>query len=116
MNYKILAINPGSTSTKIALYENEKEIFTTTLEHPNEEIEKYDNTQDQFEMRKDVVFSYLEGKNFDIKELSAVVGRGGMLPSVKSGAYVVNKLMLDTLKNRPVMEHASNLGAPIHTK
>lgn len=110
---KILAINPGSTSTKIALYEDEKEVFTTTLEHPIEEIEKYDNTQDQFEMRKDVVLSFLKGKNFDIKELSAVVGRGGMLPSVKSGAYIVNKLMLDTLKNKPVMEHASNLGAPI---
>lgn len=110
---KILAINPGSTSTKIALYEDENEIFTTTLEHPIEEIEKYDNTQDQFEMRKDVVLSFLKGKNFDVKELSAVVGRGGMLPFVKSGAYIVNKLMLDTLKNRPVMEHASNLGAPI---
>jgi len=113
MNYNILAINPGSTSTKIALYKDENEIFTATLEHPIEEIEKYDNTQDQFEMRKDAVLSFLKGKNFDIKELSAVVGRGGMLQSVKSGAYVVNELMLDILKNRPIMEHASNLGAPI---
>ncbi len=113
MSYYILAINPGSTSTKIALYEDEKEVFTKTLEHPVEELEKYDNTQDQYEMRKDAVLSFLKEKNFDIKNLSAVVGRGGMLPPVKSGAYLVNELMLDTLKNRPVMEHASNLGAPI---
>lgn len=113
MTYNILAINPGSTSTKIAIYQDEKEIITHTLEHPIEEIEKFENTQDQFEMRKDVVLSFLKGEGFDIKKLSAVVGRGGMLPPVKSGAYVVNELMLKTLEERPVMDHASNLGAPI---
>lgn len=113
MTYKILAINPGSTSTKISLYEDEKEIFTKTLEHPVEEIEKFDKVIDQFEMRKDVVLSFLKEKNFDIKELSAVVGRGGMLPPVRSGAYEVNELMLKTLREKPYMEHASNLGAPI---
>ncbi len=113
MAYKILAINPGSTSTKIAIYEDEKELFTTTLNHPVEEIEKYDHIQDQFEMRRDVVLGFLEEKGFDIKDLSAVVGRGGMLPPVKSGAYEVNELMLETLRERPYMEHASNLAAPI---
>jgi len=113
MSYYILAINPGSTSTKIALYEDEKEVFTKTLEHSVEELAKYDNIQDQYEMRKDAVLSFLKEKNFDIKSLSAVVGRGGMLPPVKAGAYLVNELMLDTLKFRPAIEHASNLGAPI---
>jgi len=113
VSYKILAINPGSTSTKIAIYEDERELFTATLDHPVEEIEKYDNIQDQFEMRKDVVLSFLKEKGFNINELSAVVGRGGMLPPVKSGAYEVNELMLKTLKEKPYMEHASNLGAPI---
>lgn len=113
MTHKILAINPGSTSTKIALFEDEKEIFTETLDHPIEEIEKYDKVQDQFEMRKDIVISFLEEKGYDINELSAVVGRGGMLPPVKSGAYEVNEIMLETLEKRPAMEHASNLGAPI---
>ena len=113
MSYKILAINPGSTSTKIAVYENEKEIFTKTLDHPIEVIKKFENVQQQLQMRKDLVMSFLEGKDFDISELSAVVGRGGMLPPVKSGAYIVNQRMLDTLENRPAMEHASNLGAPI---
>lgn len=75
MTYKILAINPGSTSTKIAIYEDERELFTTSLEHSPEEIEKYDSIQDQFEMRRDAVLNFLEEKGFDIRELAAVVGR-----------------------------------------
>lgn len=113
MSFKILAINPGSTSTKIALYEDEKEIFVTTLNHPAQEVEKYSKVQGQFEMRKNVVLSCLKENGFKVKELAAVVGRGGMLPPVKSGAYQVNDQMVDRLKNNPIMEHASNLGALI---
>lgn len=113
MNYKVLAINPGSTSTKIALYEDEKEIFCKTLEHPVEQIEKYENVADQFDMRKEVVLSFLKQNGYEVKELAAVVGRGGMVPKVKSGAYKVNETMVDRLKNNPVVEHASNLGALI---
>jgi butyrate kinase len=113
MSYKILAINPGSTSTKIALYENEKEIFCKTLDHPAEEVEKYNKVADQFDMRKEIVLSFLKENGYEVTELSAVVGRGGMVPSVKSGAYKVNELMADRLKNKPVVEHASNLGALI---
>lgn len=111
--YKILAINPGSTSTKIALYENEQEILVKTLDHPAEEMDKFEKVVDQFQMRKDVVLLFLKDNGFDINKLDAVVGRGGMLPPVKSGAYKVNELMVDRLKNRPVVEHASNLGALI---
>lgn len=113
MGFKILVINPGSTSTKIALYEDDKEVFCKTLNHPVEEIEKFEKVQDQFEMRKEVVLSFLKENNYDVRELAAVVGRGGMLPPVKSGAYRVNEAMVDRLKNRPVFEHASNLGALI---
>ena len=113
MSYKILAINPGSTSTKISVYEDENEVFTKKLDHPLEIIEKYDNVEDQLHMRKDLVMAFLKEKNFDIKELSAVVARGGMLPPVKSGAYIINEAMINRLENRPVMEHASNLAAPI---
>lgn len=113
MNYKILAINPGSTSTKIALYENDKEIFCKTLDHPVEEVEKYSKVADQFDMRKEIVLSFLKENGYEVTELSAVVGRGGMVPSVKSGAYKVNEIMADRLKNNPVIEHASNLGALI---
>lgn len=113
MSYKILAINPGSTSTKIALYENEKEVFCKTLDHPAEEIEKYSKVADQFDMRKEIVLSFLKENGYEVSELSAVVGRGGMVPSVKSGAYKVNETMAARLKNKPVIEHASNLGALI---
>lgn len=111
--YKILAINPGSTSTKIALYEDEKEVMVKTLDHPAEEIEKFEKVVDQFQMRKDVVLTFLKDNGFEVNKLDAVVGRGGMLPPVKSGAYRVNDLMVDRLKNRPLVEHASNLGALI---
>jgi len=113
MLYKIFVINTGSTSTKIALYENEREIFTKSLSHPDELINKFDDVQDQLHMRLQFVRSYLDEKGFDIKELSCVVARGGMLLPVKSGAYIINDIMLDRVENRPVMEHASNLAAPI---
>jgi len=113
MSYKIFVVNTGSTSTKIALYEDDKEIFVKSLSHPDELISKYDDVQDQLHMRLEFVRSYLEEKKFDVKDLSCVVARGGMLLPVKSGAYAVNELMLDRVENRPVMEHASNLAAPI---
>lgn len=113
MSYKIFVVNTGSTSTKIALYEDEKEIFTKNLSHPDELISKFDDVQDQLNMRLEFVRSYLKEKEFNVKELSCVVARGGMLVPVKSGAYEVNELMLDRVENRPVMEHASNLAAPI---
>lgn len=113
MGFKILAVNPGSTSTKIALYEDEKELFVKTLEHTSEETEKYEKIVDQFDMRKNAVLSFLEERGYNAEMLDAVVGRGGMLPPVKSGAYIVNALMVDRLRNRPVIEHASNLGAII---
>lgn len=109
----ILAINPGSTSTKVALYADEKEVFVHTLDHPVEEIQKFERVQDQFDFRKNVILDLLKENGVDLKDLSAVVGRGGLLPPVESGAYKVNETMVDRLKNRPVVEHASNLGALI---
>lgn len=111
--YKILAINPGSTSTKIAIYEDTKEICKKTIEHSNDEIEKYKNITEQYGMRYKAIMEFFNQINFDVKELSAVVSRGGLLPPVKSGAYKVNEAMIDRLKNRPLLEHASNLGAII---
>ncbi|WP_461205080.1 butyrate kinase [Clostridium sp. DL1XJH146] len=113
MTNKILAINPGSTSTKLALYEDEKELFCETLDHSVEELRKFDRVQDQFNMRKEAVLTLLSEKGFKVEELAAAVGRGGMLPPVKSGAYIVNDAMVDRLTNNPVAEHASNLGALI---
>ncbi|MDO4711840.1 MAG: butyrate kinase [Peptostreptococcaceae bacterium] len=113
MYMKILAINPGSTSTKIALYEDKELLFKEGLEHSTEELSKYPSIASQYEMRKDAIISVLNKAGYTIDQLSAVVGRGGILPPVRSGAYVVNEVMAEVLLDRPVLEHASNLGGLI---
>lgn len=113
MDYGILAINPGSTSTKIAFYKNQDMIWTQSIEHTQEQLAGFANIFDQFELRRDLVLSVMEEQGTKLSELSAVVGRGGLLPPVKSGAYLVNDVMIDTLRYRPVNEHASNLGAKL---
>lgn len=113
MSYKLLIINPGSTSTKIGVYEDEKELFEETLRHTNEEIKRYDTIFDQFEFRKELILNILKENNFDIKTLSAVVGRGGMLKPVEGGTYAVNDSMVEDLKIGVQGPHASNLGGII---
>jgi len=113
MSYRVLAINPGSTSTKIAVYEDSKEIFKKNVEHSKQDIEQFAKIADQQEMRYEQIMKVLAEEKCDVKTLSAVVGRGGLLPPLQSGAYLVNEAMLDTLKFRPVNQHASNLGAMI---
>lgn len=111
--YRILAINPGSTSTKIAIYDNEKEVFETTLRHPNEEIEKYDKITDQYDFRKNVILNVLSENEINLTKLSAVVGRGGLLKPIKGGTYAVNDKMIEDLRVGILGEHASNLGGMI---
>lgn len=111
MSYRILAINPGSTSTKIALYEDEIKIFEKSISHTAKELEVFDDVLDQFEFRKNLIMSVLKEENIDVSNLTAIVGRGGMLPNMKAGGYVVNKAMLDTFHEGLASPHASNLGA-----
>ena len=113
MSYKLLIINPGSTSTKIGVYEDEKELFEETLRHTNEEIKKYDTIYDQFGFRRDLILKVLKEKNFDMKTLSVVVGRGGLLKPMEGGTYKVNDAMIEDLKIGVQGSHASNLGGII---
>ena len=113
MKYRILAINPGSTSTKFAVYENEKQILSKVINHSVEELSKFNAIMDQFEMRKSEIIKVLNANKNDLKSINAVVGRCGGLPPVKSGAYIINDEMIDRLVNRPTLDHASNLGAMI---
>lgn len=110
MAYKLLIINPGSTSTKIGFYEGEKEILEETLRHSAEEILKYDTIFDQLDFRKEVILKVLKEKGIDINELDAVVGRGGMLKPIEGGTYEVNEAMVEDLKIGVQGPHASNLG------
>ncbi|MBP2652812.1 MAG: butyrate kinase [Firmicutes bacterium] len=111
--YKILAINPGSTSTKIAVFENEKELFRQNIEHSSAELAKYKSIAEQFDFRKDAVLAFLAANNVSVKDLSAVVARGGSLPPIKGGAYRINEELVDRLKYRPISEHASNVASLI---
>jgi len=112
-SYKILAINPGSTSTKIAVYENEKLIFKETISHSNSDLEKFDKITDQFKYRKDIILDTIKKHNFDLNELDAIVGRGGNFKPVEGGTYKVNKEMINDLIIGVMGHHASNLGAII---
>lgn len=110
MSNKLLIINPGSTSTKIGVYEDTKELFEETLRHSSEEIGKYETIFDQIDFRKEIIVNILKEKNFDLNTLDAIVGRGGMLRPMESGTYKVNDTMLEDLKVGVQGQHASNLG------
>ncbi len=112
--FLVLTINPGSTSTKIALFRDEERVFEEVLRHRPEDLAVFRHTVDQYRFRRDAVLKSLEEHGVDVKELDAVVGRGGLLPPLESGTYRVNEAMLEYLRN-PNRErtHASDLGAMI---
>jgi len=109
-NY-ILAINPGSTSTKIAVFKEENELFTQNIYHNDQEIAKFKRIWDQYSFRKKEIISFVREGKFDLELLTAVVGRGGLFRPILSGTYVINKTMLDDARSAVQGEHASNLGA-----
>lgn len=105
----ILAINPGSTSMKLALYRGTQRLAEKQVSYTPEELAPYERISDQLELRIRTVRDFLADRE-EGKGLSAVVGRGGVIVPVESGAYRVNELMVDRLLNRPLGQHASNLG------
>ena len=110
MSIKSLIINPGSTSTKIGVFEDETLLFEETLRHSTEEISQYASIVDQKDFRKKIITDLLAEKNFDVKELGVVVGRGGMLKPIPGGTYAVTDELLHDLKIGKQGQHASNLG------
>lgn len=109
MAKRVLAINPGSTSTKIAVYEDGNIIFKTSLQHSRESLEKFHELFDQYEWRKKLILDSLAKAGIDLRTLSAVIGRGGIIGPVESGVYEVNdELRHDLIHAR--VQHASNLG------
>ncbi|WP_459130190.1 butyrate kinase [Guggenheimella bovis] len=108
--YRILAINPGSTSTKIAIFDDEKEVYTKTLRHSDEELKVYPDVLSQAPFRKQIIMDALNESEINIQKLSAIVGRGGVFKPIEGGTYEVNEALLDSA-HHPQAEHASNLGA-----
>ena len=111
--YKILSINPGSTSTKFAVYEDETLICLHTIRHSSDDLKPFKTLFDQYEFRKNLMLEYLKNDGIDLSDLAAVVGRGGMVRPLESGVYAVNDRMIADLKIAHTAEHASNLGAII---
>jgi len=109
----VLTINPGSTSTKVALFENEENVKQNNLSHSPEEIGRFERIADQYEYRKAIILDWLESENVNTEELKAVVGRGGPLKSMPSGTYKVTPAMVEDLKIGIQAQHASNLGGII---
>ena len=110
MAIKRLIINPGSTSTKIGVFEDETLLFEETLRHSTEEIAQYASIVDQKDFRKQIILDLLAKKNFDINSLQVIVGRGGMLKPIPGGTYAVSDELLEDLKIGKQGQHASNLG------
>ncbi len=111
MSKLILAINPGSTSTKIGIYEGVNEVTRQNISHSAEELNSYSSITDQYEFRLEKIKKMLMTQNLNLKDFSAIVGRGGLLKPVPSGTYLVNKVMLQDLRDARYGSHASNLGA-----
>ncbi|MFO7810594.1 MAG: butyrate kinase, partial [Candidatus Delongbacteria bacterium] len=106
---RILAINPGSTSTKVAVYDGEKLLFLKNIKHSVEELAPFTKTIDQYDFRKDVILDELKAAEIELSSIQIVVGRGGLIKPVPSGVFMVNDQMKADIKNSN-KEHASNLG------
>ncbi|MCU0643538.1 MAG: butyrate kinase [bacterium] len=113
MVYRILVINPGSTSTKVAFFENETPRFEEKINHPIEQLKQFPNLWDQFELRKNDILEFLARYQISLQVLSAVVGRGGLLKPIPGGTYGVNDAMIIDARKGIQGEHASNLGCAL---
>lgn len=110
---KLLAINPGSTSTKIAVYDDLTPVFVQNLKHSADEISKYSSIIEQYDFRKNIIVDFLKSNGVELNTLDAIVGRGGLLKPIPGGVYKVNDAMIADLKTSERGEHASNLGGII---
>ena len=111
MPKRLLVINPGSTSTKVSVFEDKKQVLDETLRHTADELSGFTSTCSQKDFRKKLIEQMLIENNFQLKEFDAIIGRGGMVRPLQSGTYKVTDKLLDDLTNARYGEHASNLGA-----
>jgi butyrate kinase len=110
---RILAINPGSTSTKIAVFQGDKSVFLKNIKHSAEELAEFNQITEQFEFRKNIIMKEMVDAEIQIDLIEAVVGRGGLVKPIESGIYEVNDRLKEDLRVGILGEHASNLGGLI---
>lgn len=115
-NYSILAINPGSTSTKIAVYHNETCEFEEVIRHNPTELAGFDRIHDQYNYRSEIIEKALAAHNVNLRTFDAIVGRGGPIKPIESGTYLVNDKMCHDLRHGYRAEHVSLLGGLIARK
>ena len=113
MSNLIIAINPGSTSTKIAVYEDANPILEENIKHSTEDLAPFEKITDQFSFRKKAILEILKKVDFKPEDVKIVMGRGGLVKPIESGVYRVNDAIKRDLVNSPIGEHASNLGGLI---
>lgn len=113
MRHHILTINPGSTSTKIAVYQCNDLIFLKNIKHPVEELDKFRKIIDQYKYRKDIIIQELKDAHIKIENINAIVARGGLVKPIPSGVYQINEQLKNDLKIGVQGQHASNLGGLI---
>lgn len=111
MPRRLLVINPGSTSTKLSIFEDHNQVLDTTLRHTAEELADFTTTYSQKDFRKGLIEQKLAEENYKLTDFDAIVGRGGMVRPLESGTYKVCCKLLEDLENANYGEHASNLGA-----
>lgn len=113
---KILIINPGSTSTKVGIYEDLEEKIIENITISAEELSRFNDLYEQTDMRYEQIIEFLNRNNLEAKDIDVIVSRGGMLPPLHAGAYVIDDNLCDIMKNKPAQLHASNLGALVAKK
>ena len=107
----ILVINPGGTSTKIAVFSDKQEVFKKSISHTQADLDQFGRVFDQYQYRRDLVIQALAENGFKLADIQAVAGRGGLMKPIPGGTYGVNDRMIDDLRMAVNGEHASNLGA-----
>jgi butyrate kinase len=112
-DYRVLIINPASTSTKIGVFDNEVSLFEKTIQHDAEQLNKFTNMADQYQLRKNAILETLDMDGINVSKINAVCARGGLLRPIKGGTYIVNEAMLQDLRSGYAGQHASNLGGII---
>ncbi|MFZ5518786.1 MAG: butyrate kinase [Candidatus Zhuqueibacterota bacterium] len=113
MPHKILVINPGSTSTKVAVFEDETRVHEESIAHSRDDLQRFSGLWDQFDLRLKAILAFLAKVNVPVCELAAVVGRGGLLKSIPGGTYLVSDAMIADARAGIQGEHASNLGCAL---
>lgn len=108
--HRVLAINPGSTSTKFAVYFEDECVFRKTIRHPLEQLLRYKNVIDQFDLRKGIIIEALQEEGIEVDSIKYIIGRGGLTYPLESGVYRVNNRMIQHLREGALGFHASNLG------